>query len=64
MSAQVTELAITAQYQCSATLRELADSVFLRRMAESMVKAFADSLIGCLEPAAGVLAIHRILSAG
>jgi hypothetical protein len=57
LSAQATELAITAEYQSHAILRELADSMFLRRTAESVVRAFLDSLVGRLEPAADALAV-------
>ncbi len=57
LGAQLTELAITAQYQCHAILRELADSMFLRRMAESVVKAFLESLVEHLEPAADALPV-------
>ena len=46
---QSTELAITAQYRCREALRELADSMFLRRVAESIVTAFLDSLVKHLE---------------
>jgi hypothetical protein len=49
--AQATELAITAQYRCRESLRELADSAFLRRVAESVVRGFLDSLVHSLEPA-------------
>src|SRR2546428_545003 len=64
LSAQVTELAITAEYQCHAILRELADSMFLRRTAESVVKAFLDSLVGRLESAADALAVTGAPNAG
>lgn len=60
LSAQVTELAITAQYQGQATLRELADSMFLRRLAESVVTAFLHSLVESLEPATGALASRKL----
>ncbi len=57
VGAQLTELAITAQYRCRAHLRELADSMFLRRVAESVVKAFLDSLVEYLELATDALAV-------
>ena len=57
LGAQSTELAITAQYRCRASLRELADSMFLRRVAESVVRAFLDSLVEYLEPATNTLAV-------
>jgi hypothetical protein len=56
---QSTEVAITARYRCRERLRELAASTFLRRMAESVVKAFLDSLVDSLEPAMNVLALKR-----
>jgi hypothetical protein len=56
LGAQVTELAITAQYRCHASLRELADSMFLRRVAESVVEAFLASLVEHLEPTTNALA--------
>jgi hypothetical protein len=49
VGAQSTELAITAQYRCREALRELADSVFLRRISESVIKGFLDSLVRSLE---------------
>jgi hypothetical protein len=58
LGAQSTELAITAQYRCSEPLRELADSQFVRRIAESVVRAFLDSLVGWLEPAMNALALR------
>jgi hypothetical protein len=45
LCAESTAVAITAQYRCRERLRELADSMFLRRMAESVVKAFLNSLV-------------------
>jgi len=57
LGAQSTELAITAQYRCRASLRELADSMFLRRVAESVVKAFLHSLAESLEPASCALTV-------
>ena len=57
MGPQSTEIAITARYRCREQLRELADSMFLRRMDESVVKAFLDSLVTSLEPAMTVLAL-------
>jgi hypothetical protein len=45
MSPQSTTLAITARYRCREALRELANSMFLRRMGESVVKAFLNSLV-------------------
>jgi hypothetical protein len=57
VGAQVTELAITAQYRCRESLRELADSAFLRRVAESVVRGFLDSLVQSLEPATRALAV-------
>jgi hypothetical protein len=59
LGAQATELAITAQYRCRESLRELSDTVFLRRMAESVVRSFLDSLVQSLEPAMGALALRR-----
>jgi hypothetical protein len=59
VGAQSTELAITAQYRCRESLRELGDSVFLRRVAESVVRSFLDSLVESLEPAMGALALRR-----
>jgi hypothetical protein len=56
VGAQSTELAITAQYRCREALRELADSVFLRRVAESVVRSFLDSLVQSLEPATEAVA--------
>lgn len=55
----LTELAITAQYRCREALRELADSAFLRRLGESIVRSFLDSLVHSLEPATGALAATR-----
>ena len=49
VDAQSTELAITAQYRCREPLRELTDSVFLRRISESVIRGFLDSLARCLE---------------
>jgi hypothetical protein len=46
---QSTEVAVTAQYRCREQLRELADSMFLRRVAQSVVTAFLDSLVKHLE---------------
>ncbi|HEX9097766.1 MAG TPA: hypothetical protein VF990_16890 [Candidatus Dormibacteraeota bacterium] len=40
-----TELAITARYRCRERLRELADTVFLRRLGEAVVATFLDSLV-------------------
>jgi hypothetical protein len=57
VGAQATELAITAQYRCREPLRELAESVFLRRVAESIVRGFLDSLVQSLEPATEALAL-------
>jgi hypothetical protein len=57
IAAQATELAITAQYRCRESLRELADSVFLRRVAESVVRGFLDSLVKSLEPATRALTV-------
>src|ERR1700694_5349081 len=59
VGAQSTELAITAQYRCREPLRELADSVFLRRVAESVVRSFIDSLVQSLEPAISAPALTR-----
>jgi len=59
LGAQATELAITAQYRCRESLLELSDTVFLRRMAESVVRSFLDSLVQSLEPAMGALALRR-----
>jgi len=64
VNAQLTELGITAEYQCHAILRELADSMFLRRTAESVVKAFLHSLAGQLQPAADALAVTGSSRAG
>jgi hypothetical protein len=49
--AHTTELAITAQYRCRAQLRELADSMFLRRTAQSVLNAFLHQLVERLDPA-------------
>ncbi|HVS05829.1 MAG TPA: hypothetical protein VHK65_06645 [Candidatus Dormibacteraeota bacterium] len=57
LGTQLTELAITAQYRWRASLLELADSMFLRRVAESVVRAFLDSLVEYLEPATNALAV-------
>jgi len=57
LGAEATELAITAQYRCRESLRELADSVFLRRVAESVVRGFLDSLVHSLEPGTRALAV-------
>lgn len=48
---QSTQLAITARYRCREALRELAESMFLRRVGESVVSAFLGSLMQRLEPA-------------
>ncbi len=48
---QSTELALIARYRCRETLRELADSMFLRRVGESVVKAFLGLLVERLGPA-------------
>ncbi len=47
---QSTELAITARYRCRERVRELADSMFLRRVGEAVVNAFLDSLVQGLGP--------------
>ena len=57
LDTQSTEVAITAQYRCREALRELADSMFLRRMAESVVMAFLDSLVEHLEIAERLLVL-------
>jgi hypothetical protein len=57
VGAQVTELAITAEYRCRESLRELTDAAFLRRVAESVVRGFLDSLVQSLEPATRALAV-------
>jgi hypothetical protein len=57
VGAQVTELALTAQYRCRESLRELADSAFLRRVAESVVRGFLDSLVQSIEPPTRALAV-------
>jgi hypothetical protein len=44
MGPDSTELAITARYRCRERLRELADTTFLRRLGESVVATFLDSL--------------------
>jgi hypothetical protein len=56
---QATELAITARYRCREPLRELADTLFLRRLAESIVQGFLNSLVQSLEPATNALAVTR-----
>ena len=56
LGARSTELAITAQYRFREPLRELANSVFLRRMSESVIRAFLDLLVLSLEPAMSALA--------
>jgi hypothetical protein len=60
VGAQSTELAITAHYRCREPLRELADSVFLRRLSESVIKGFLDSLVRSLELATSA----RLVEAG
>ena len=50
MGPQSTEMAITARYRCRERLRELADSMFLRRVGEAVVNAFLDSLVQRLGP--------------
>lgn len=40
-----TELAITARYRCRERLRELANTMFLRRLGEAAVATFLDSLV-------------------
>jgi len=40
-----TELAITARYRCRERLRELANTMFLRRLGEAVVATFLDSLV-------------------
>jgi hypothetical protein len=57
IAAHATELAITAQYRCRESLRELGDSAFLRRVAESVVRGFLDSLVKSLEPATRALTV-------
>lgn len=54
---QSTEMALTAQYRCREALRELAGSIFLRRVAESVVGAFLDSLIEHLELQTATVAV-------
>ncbi|MEO6798300.1 MAG: hypothetical protein ABI289_15130 [Candidatus Dormibacter sp.] len=46
-----TQLVITVDYRCRARLRELADSMFIRRTAESVVNAFLHALVDYLERA-------------
>ena len=57
IGAQASELAITAQYRCRESLRELGNSVFLRRVAESVVRGFLDSLVQSLESATRALTV-------
>jgi hypothetical protein len=54
-----TRIAITAQYRCHELLRELGDTIFLRRVAESLLAAFLDSLQNELQASAPALTGHR-----
>jgi hypothetical protein len=45
VGADSTELAITARYRCRERLRELADTMFLRRLGAAVVTTFLDSLV-------------------
>jgi hypothetical protein len=45
VGADSTELAITARYRCRERLRELADTMFLRRLGAAVVATFLDSLV-------------------
>jgi hypothetical protein len=51
-----TEVTLTAQYWCRTQWRELADPAFLRRVAQSVAKAFLNGLVDRLESATGALA--------
>jgi hypothetical protein len=46
-----TELTMTARYRCHERLRELADSTLLRRMGESVIRAFLDLLVQAVDSA-------------
>lgn len=59
LDAGTTRMAITAHYRCHELLRELGDTIFLRRVAESVLAAFLDSLKTELQASAPALAGHR-----
>jgi len=59
LDATTTRMAITAQYRCHELLRELGDTIFLRRVAESVLAAFVNSLQSELQASAPALAGHR-----